>query len=959
MELDMLRISCFKLLLYYSVRASRVGFFICCIGYANLTFAEDSLRSQAVKAYKNYSFIEAATLFEQSIAVYERDLGAEHPKTLEATVDLANVYRDMGRRQEALKLIKSVVDIRIRLLGPEDLLTLSAMQDLGTALSKLGRFREAFQMTEQVFQLRSRILGEKHKQTLMSMASLASLYEQLGDTSKQLELSEKFLSIAEETYGENASITMIAMSRLASSYKMLNRGKDQVKLLERLLGLRKKLLGPEHKDTLQSMNNLGLAYMRLGQRKKSLELLRQTLEFKTKKVGSRHPDLVSTINNLALTLLSIGEVDEALPLFEQSASLCQEFLGLEHPSCLTADSNLAQTYFRSGRSTEALALFERTLSARIKVSGANHADSLTLLYRYAVALESVGMKGEALALAPRFVAGAEWQRSQPGLSLENRQTLFQQYAERYRWFSLRYGANGDIDQGLRLSELSKARTLLESMATQFANRAGVLPAEEQEALEDLNLEVESLSEELAKSESFQKKQTIESKINELSRRYAKLQNELVKKYPKYGQLNDVKILGSADVPGLIPSGSVFISFVVTAKSTGCYVANSEGDITYIDLGAIPRLSDAVEIFRRAHASGGMFVDSLAEDGKRAWRLAEGGYLIQDISKSVPEGASPLDNAAEVGDFLARHLLTPLSPLLSGQQRWIVSPDGPLAQLPFEALPWQASGQLVVSVADIHYTQSLSVFSLSRTLQQKYQSLSERLPLMAMGNPLYGKGEKPDSERGRLARTIQIQDNDQLAGLDPMWNDLPGTEKEIRAVAALYDDKASVYSGARASEQQLQALRQSGELKNYRYLLFSAHGYLSSDKPALSSIVLSLKDRTPKADGYVTASEWPGYELQSDLLVLSACNSGVGKNLSGEGVMGLPFALFVAGNVNTLLTLWPIDDEASAIFITHFFTRLKEGLSAGAALASAKREFLRSGKYRDPKYWAAFILVGAG
>ena len=158
---------------------------------------------------------------------------------------------------------------------------------------------------------------------------------------------------------------------------------------------------------------------------------------------------------------------------------------------------------------------------------------------------------------------------------------------------------------------------------------------------------------------------------------------------------------------------------------------------------------------------------------------------------------------------------------------------------------------------------------------------------------------------------------------------------------------------------MQALRQSGELKNYRYLLFSAHGYLSSDKPALSSIVLSLKDRTPKADGYVTASEWPSYELQSDLLVLSACNSGVGKNLSGEGVMGLPFALFVAGNVNTLLTLWPIDDEASAIFITYFFTRLKEGLSAGAALASAKREFLNSKKYRDPKYWAAFILVGAG
>jgi CHAT domain-containing protein len=102
-------------------------------------------------------------------------------------------------------------------------------------------------------------------------------------------------------------------------------------------------------------------------------------------------------------------------------------------------------------------------------------------------------------------------------------------------------------------------------------------------------------------------------------------------------------------------------------------------------------------------------------------------------------------------------------------------------------------------------------------------------------------------------------------------------------------------------------------------------------------VLGLQQRTPEADGYVTAAEWPAYDLRSELAVLSACDSGVGKVVSGEGVMGLPFAMFVAGNVNTLLSLWPVDDRATAEFVTAFFEPLKAGprRSAGAGRHQAR------------------------
>jgi CHAT domain-containing protein len=168
----------------------------------------------------------------------------------------------------------------------------------------------------------------------------------------------------------------------------------------------------------------------------------------------------------------------------------------------------------------------------------------------------------------------------------------------------------------------------------------------------------------------------------------------------------------------------------------------------------------------------------------------------------------------------------------------------------------------------------------------------------------------------------------------------------------------IYKEAEATEANLQRLNRLGILAKYRYLLFSAHGYLNPQIPALSAIVLGQVDNPAGIDGYVTAGEWPGYDLKSDLMVLSACETGVGKVMSGEGVMGLPYAFYVAGNNNTLLTLWSISDKVTAEFIVSFFKKLKAGQTQIEALTVTKREFIKKGgRYSKPVYWAAFLLYG--
>jgi CHAT domain-containing protein len=196
-------------------------------------------------------------------------------------------------------------------------------------------------------------------------------------------------------------------------------------------------------------------------------------------------------------------------------------------------------------------------------------------------------------------------------------------------------------------------------------------------------------------------------------------------------------------------------------------------------------------------------------------------------------------------------------------------------------------------------------------------------------------------------------------LDIKWPDLPGSANEVDRVAGQFPGQpVTVLKQGQASEAKLLELNGTRELAAYRYLLFSTHGYLSTEEPALSAIVLSQRDKAPGSDGYVTASEWPAYELRSDLIVLSACETGLGKVVQGEGVMGLPYALYVAGNRNTLLSLWSVVDDSTADFMARLFAQLGSGKGQVQALNDTKREFIAAGKYAAPVFWAPFVLYGS-
>jgi CHAT domain-containing protein len=329
--------------------------------------------------------------------------------------------------------------------------------------------------------------------------------------------------------------------------------------------------------------------------------------------------------------------------------------------------------------------------------------------------------------------------------------------------------------------------------------------------------------------------------------------------------------------------------------------------------------------------------------------------IQVQSPNKPIWLKKIPTIQSLSRQLGKQLLEPLKDI--DKPHWIISPSGAL--IPFETL----RDQPVIAQHQISYVQSLSVLKLLQERDKVYNDLENRGTLLAMGAPIYGNLGAATNKGypGSIDFNLVMRGGDyarafrQLGRGGNYWKNLPGALKELSELEKL-SESARIYKQADATEAKLQELNQQGVLTQYRYLVFSAHGYLSPQVPALSSIVLGQVNNPPGIDGYVTAAEWPSYDLKSDLMVLSACETGLGEVVGGEGVMGLPYAFYVAGNKNTILTLWKISDDITTKFIISFFTKLKAGVGQIEALTETKREFLKKGG-SNPKYWAAFVLYG--
>ncbi len=317
----------------------------------------------------------------------------------------------------------------------------------------------------------------------------------------------------------------------------------------------------------------------------------------------------------------------------------------------------------------------------------------------------------------------------------------------------------------------------------------------------------------------------------------------------------------------------------------------------------------------------------------------------------------------MGKDLYGLLIKPFEKQLTGKKKLLLVPHGALSLIPFETLV-DGNNQYLLQTKQISYASSVTSWLLLK--KRVYEK--QRRSVLALGGAIYQakkraqktSGRKDESLSIKTLRSMSMRDAYQHLGL-ANWSDLPGTRVEIGQIEKAFPD-AKLMVGKEVNERNLKQLSRSGELARFKVVHFATHGMLVPNVPELSALVLSqTADAAAEEDGYLRLSEIAGLSLRADLVNLSACQSGIGKIYSGEGVIGLSQSFFVAGAKSLAVTLWNVADDSTAKFMSRFYELVqKQQMDYPQALTIVKREFLAESEgpaYKAPYFWAPFVYYG--
>jgi CHAT domain-containing protein len=303
-------------------------------------------------------------------------------------------------------------------------------------------------------------------------------------------------------------------------------------------------------------------------------------------------------------------------------------------------------------------------------------------------------------------------------------------------------------------------------------------------------------------------------------------------------------------------------------------------------------------------------------------------------------------ADELGLELYSLLLKPASAEIQGKTSLVIVADGLLWGLPFQALQ-PSKDRYLIEDAAVSYAPSLTALREMVKPKRKPTGATRAGLLLAFGNPSIGK-ETASRERSLL--------------MDEKLEPLPESERQIKMLSQLYGtDRSRVYLQADATEERVKA-----EAGNYRILHLATHGILNDASPMYSHVLLSQPEPGSKEDGILEAWELMNLDMNADLVILSACETARGRIGTGEGVIGLTWALFVAGCPTAVASQWKVEVESTTELMVEFHRNLKpevdnpgSGMTKTKALRQAALKLLRSGQYRHPFYWAGFVIIGNG
>ncbi len=862
----------------------------------------------------------ARDLLEPAVAVFRRARasGAE----AEALHALGLAQAQIGEAERALELYRRALELQRELGNRQG--EAAALNNIGLVLAETGRPIEALAELEAAFPLR-RAAGDPRGEAATAH-NLAALHVQLGEIQPGLDYYYRALELHRQLDDPGAEAA--TLNNLGLVLARLGELEKADAHLRRALALHR--AGGNLRGEAGTLANLGLASFELDRRAVALSHLAAARDL-YRAIGDRAGE-GDVLNNLGLVHLEARRPEPAGKNLEQALEI-QRLLGDRRGEAAVL-SNLGQLYRQRRQFEPARRDLEHALDLQRRVKDPWGASS-TLLELARLAADRDRLE-QALATIEQAINLVESLRADL-LSPDYRASLIGGRREIYEFhvdvlmrLDRERPGSGHGESALVAAEAARARGLLTSLGEARAGIRHGTGSELTAARRALRRRLsarESVRRRLLEQGDHRRAGAIDEEIEALLESYRRLDEEIRRRDPRYGDLVRPEPPSADAVRRLLDDATVLLEYSLGEERSALWIVTS-GAITGHVLAGRERIEEAA---RRLH-------ERLARSRQRTFR-----------------GAARIA-AAE----LAELILEPAREAL-GRRRIAVIADGALEYVPFGILPLGgAAGRPLGLDHELVSLPSVSVLASIRHGEigrgEKGRDTSPLKMLAILADPVFGAGDPRLGEPRPGEPRLGEPRPGAITGDAEALPRLVHSRREAAAVAAL------VPAGQRLLALDFAARRElltEGVLEPYRMVHIATHGILDTRRPELSALVLSQFDVAGRVrDGHLRLLDIYNLELRADLVVLSACRTALGREIRGEGLISLARGFFYAGARQVLVSLWNVDDEATAVLMERFYRGLLvEGLPAAAALGAAQAQVASERRWQAPYYWAGFVLQG--
>lgn len=671
------------------------------------------------------------------------------------------------------------------------------------------------------------------------------------------------------------------------------------------------------------LNSIGKTYTLLKEQQKAINYLNEGLQVAQASGDTRGQ--AYTLTNLGKVCFSFGDAQKALDHYNQSLILWQVVGDREGE---------ADMFCSMARAEHVQGNFDRACSSIDK--------ALALIESVRISIASQDLRASYLATV---------------------QSYYEFYIDLLMEMDSRTPFAGYAARALQMSERARARSLIETLSEARADiRQGVEPQliDRQRSLQQqLNAKARYQQSLPNTKQGQEKSKTVEKEIEELLAAYQTVQVEIRKTSPHYATLTQPNILSIEEIKQqLLDSDTILLEYALGDKRSYLWMVTPTSFTSY----QLSRRTDIEAEARHMYSA----LSSQAHRSK---------FITSD--KKLTRLAQTDSKYRKAALALSQMLLSPVAEQL-GNKRLLIVADGALQYVPFQALPVPKKKlgneeSLTFSSPLIAANEIVNLSSAS-TLAILRQQLTGRTPapksVVVLADPVFDAQDSRIKLKGGSTNQVETLRKYVMGSRNEVERSarevgvinkgyiprLPSTRREANAIVSLVRGEEYKLALDFAASH---ATATDAQMSQYRIVHFATHALLNSKHPELSGIVLSLFNKDgQQQDGFLRAHEIYNLRLPAELVVLSACQTALGKDIRGEGLVGLTRGFMYAGAARIVSSLWEVDSKATAELMTRFYKGiLKDGLSPAAALRAAQLSMLQEKQWASPYYWAGFIIQG--